>query len=347
MQFDILLLCETVLRRSLKQLLAEYDVFETLSQNGKLGSGLLVAVRRHHAYYTVLAHQTNDFCIVHICSTQHKVILSVCVCYIPPEGSKQLQGPMHDLHARYAMLQQACGTAISKGPFLVTGDFNADLNTPSRRAQHVHALTTFCNDLNLLFCDTLQPHSSSPLPSYFPAHPRDPSRTPAAPSRLDHCLISAPHSSLILNSAPFPKRPDSDHAPLFTDMRVELDSGLEICRGRVLPRVYFDSAAKEGYGTFLQARDLDALAQSGESIDARCTQLTDMVIAAAREAGMKVRKGGRATQRAAQQRRVHAQWYDPGCARLKKQMHYCKHSRDREGAARAERAHHSRRALNM
>lgn len=345
-QFEVITLCETVLTRSLKKSLASYDVYESFSKTGRLGSGLLVAVRKHPAYYTVLSHKTNDFCVVDIVSAQHQHIVSVGTCYIPPEGSKQLQAPQPDLHTRYAALETACATAIAKGPLVLTGDFNADMHVPTRRITHVHALQDLCSSLDLVFCDTKSPLLPTSLPSFFPPTTRNTRRTAAAPSRLDYCLVSGAHTSLVLNSAPFPRRPDSDHAPLFTDLRLKLDMGVDVPCGHIMPRVFYDAAANERYVACLQARNLDNQLTPGESVNTLCNRLVSTVVSAAAEAGMKVRKGREGRRKGRQQRRVDAPWYDAGCVEAKQAYYRCIRAGDREGAARWERAHHSRcRAL--
>jgi len=347
-QFEVVLLCETVLTRSLKQSLSMYDVYESLSKTARLGSGLLVAVRRHPAYYTVLSQKTDDFCIVAIVSAQHQHCMSVGVCYIPPEGSKQLQAPRPDLYTRYAALQSACAAAMEKGPLILTGDFNADVHVPERRVTHVQALHDMCSTLNLVFCDTKNSSISTALPSFFPTPSQHTHRTTAVPSRLDYCLISASHVHLVLNSAPFPCRPDSDHSPLFTDLQMDLNVGVTTPCGRFLPKVFYDASANERYVACLQAHTAVTPSPPGESVDIVCARLTGTVISAATEAGMKVRKGGegREKRKGRQQRRVDAPWYDAGCMEAKHAYYRCIRSRDRQGASQWKRAHHSRcRAL--
>jgi exonuclease III len=325
-----------------------YDVYESFSKTAKLGSGLLVAVRKHPAYYTVCnpAQKSDYFCIVDIVSAQHKHLLSVGICYIPPEGSKQLQTPHPDLHTRYGALEIACAAAIAKGPLVLTGDFNADVHNPTRRVHHVQALQDMCSSLDLVFCDTKSPLVPTVLPSFFPSMPRNARRTAATPSRLDYCLVSASHSSLVLNSAPFPRRADSDHAPLFTDLRLDLDTGAHVPSGHILPKVLYDAAENDRYVACLQAHLMDAEPSTGETVSTMCKHIMETAMQAAAAAGMKVRRGRKGRTRSRQQRRVDAPWYDAECAKAKQEYYKCIRAGNRDDAAKWERAHHSRcRAL--
>lgn len=349
-RFDVILLSETRCMAWDDAFLPDHSVaLVPACRDGQAGEGLLLAVRRHHAYH-VQDWASDDTSIwVKLKFQDSCRPLMLGCCYVPPAGSPQLRST--DLSARFTSLGAMAVAAICEGDVFLAGDFNArvgqlhdtlDADFALRGCTdvgvngHGHRLIELCKQSGLMLC-TGRVAGDEFAVSTFKA------RRNSAASRPDHVLVSQGVLQCLQTSVVDTERRDSDHYPIETVLRLTASTPAPVCcGGRPLSRLQWQSSAQNRYVAALGSVAADCLLACEDAALAGdvCTAfaaLEEGMLRAAAAGGMRMRAG-----RANHAGRTHQPFFDAECQALKRGVRISAQQGVEPAALRAmERHYHS------
>jgi len=350
-QFDVILLTETRMDSWDESALPGYSVaFIPARQPGQAGEGFVVAVRRS-PHYTVSDWGSSETTLWVRLQFLDGVRLVVGACYIPPQGSAQLQGV--DVDARMVRLTSDILAALDEGYVVLGGDFNARVGgcgeghlaaegargcTDSSVNGHGRKLLQLCNRTGMHLCTGRVPGDLLGDPTYH-------ATCRSAATRLDHVLVSPSLLPYVCSSSVLQDWGGSDHLPIRLVMRIAIPlQPVEACSGRPIPQLRWDIRAQPAYVEALgriscTSFRASSLAAAEGDIDAAFHELEQGVIAAAADAGM---QRSRPRRTPTGQHGRHKPFFDAECAALKRRMRALqRHGRPPEEARAMERQYHS------
>ena len=161
----------------------------------------------------------------------------VGVCYLPPQGSPQLQ--MRDAQSRCSSITDHITSASALGPVVLAGDFNARVgilsdhwaaslgdSIPAQRQHsdsfsnsHGRLLMQLCEESALVLC-------TGRTASDIPATHSYRSYMHGGTSCMDHFMVTAGLFPVVRSCGVAPQRPDSNHLPLVMQLQLPLACGL-------------------------------------------------------------------------------------------------------------------------
>ncbi len=211
--------------------LSGYAVFTIPATSlGRAGEGVLLAVRQQLPF-SVSHWQTdqanNTIWLTLKPAQSRQQLLTVGVCYIPPESHHSAQLSRRSAQVRFESLAAHIAQLSSGGHVLLAGDFNArvgaaaqpwitDLsddasaqlqNSDSTVNGHGRKLLHLCEETAMVLC-------TGRTPGDTPAQPSFKARRNTTASRLDHALVDCGLFASIQTCCIASHRQESDHFPL-------------------------------------------------------------------------------------------------------------------------------------
>ena len=326
-QFDVVILTETQSTAPLDSLFPHHDVYHTrASRKGKHGEGLLLAVRRHHAYFSQKWREDASSLWIKLSPTSlQQAPIFIAACYLPPAGSKQPKGV--SLTTRLEHIAENADAALRMGRVLIAGDMNARVGahaesdtSPPRGCtdlgsnQHGRCLLSLCAHSDLILCTGRLAGDEAALPTFK-------QKRGCQATRLDHvlaCPAAFPDiSSCLVNQDPL--RGETDHYPLEVLFSAPWISGTPFVQnGQALERARWRRDHQLRYAEALQPRALEACSATAanDQVLPAFEMLLQEVTRAAACSGMQ-----RRPTRSGTAARKHAQFYDLECLELKRPWH--------------------------
>ena len=334
--FDVITLTETRSTRPHQGMLRDFDVFTAPARaDGLAGEGMLVAVRRSPSYCTQRWASDASTLWVKVTSTGTAgASLFIGACYLPPEGSVQLERV--SLEERLGALAERMAAAEAQGMVVVAGDFNARVGTspvdgpPPRGCtdpvvnEHGLELLRLCSASGFTLCTGRVLGDSDALPTFK-------ARANTRPSRLDHILASAAALPCLRSCCVNSRRHDSDHHPLEAQLALPwAPRGLPAPDGAPLRRARWVPESQPEYAAALDPAELEAVCEAAAAGDstAACDRLLEEVARAAAASGMPLRP-----VRAGAPPATGAHWFDAECFAAKRRFRKCETRSLRERAA--------------
>ena len=256
--FDVILLSETLAVHFPDDLLPQFSIaYSPASQEGRGGEGLLVAVKKHHAFH-VLDYGSDDSSLwVRLCFHSGRRPIIFGVVYVPPAGSTNLHSV--DLDDRFTKLSTRLAAARLEGDVFLAGDFNARVGRLEEPAlaqergctdlvvnSHGRRLIRLCSQTGSLLCTGRLPGDEHAPVSF---------RAGARQSRVDHILVSHEFLSQVQGCTVNTARVESDHAPLEADLCIPMPQNVQYsdCLGVHLTRRHWSVECHGPYSQALQS----------------------------------------------------------------------------------------------
>ena len=326
--FDIILLIETRTAYVANAVFPDHQIsYVPASRPGAPGEGIVVAVRKQHAYHVQdwAADETSLW--VKIKFQCHSTPLLLGACYVPPSGSHSLRDNAAD--SRFASLAGKILAAEVEGYVLLAGDMNARVGhledaacaqgrgcTDTVINAHGRQLISMCNSSGSLLCTGRAPGDESAPFSYKPTV-----RSPG--SRIDHVVVSQSLYSMMLACLVNVHRLESDHHPIECTLRLTLQpTQPQRCHGQPLLKRHWQPDLRADYFGSLQSsqcqQHLQAALTAAASGDVH-TAFHSLHTAMGQAADM---SGMRATSKQGKPGRTPSKpFFDRQCAQLKREMH--------------------------
>ena len=249
---DIILLTETRTAYIANATFLDHEIsYVPASRLGAPGEGIVVLVRKQHAYHVQdwAADETSLWVIKSLC---HKIPLLLGACYVPPSGSQNLRDNGAD--SRFVSLVGNILAAEVEGHVFVAGDMNARVGHPEDAAcaqgrgctntvinAHGRQLISMCNSSDSLLCTGRAPGDESATFSY-----KSTARSPS--SRIDHVVVSQSLYGTVLACQVNTHRPDSDHHPIECTLRLSVQrTQPQQCHGQPLLQRHWQPRLRADY----------------------------------------------------------------------------------------------------